>query len=170
MSELRRHTEKSGYVIDIGQFYTKIGLTGEPSPSFVIQTSHDLFLGKLDLNKKNINVIYKQSVRDDQDLTRNLQIYFEDIFFNKFSMDPQGRLVFIVCSMMIPRKFLEVATELLLVKYKLDKVFFVNNLFCPLYLSANYSGITMEIGFTDCMVLPVRFCPKKMGGQPTIGL
>jgi len=41
MSDLRRHTDKSGFVIDFGQFYTKIGLLGEAAPAFVIPTNPD---------------------------------------------------------------------------------------------------------------------------------
>lgn len=34
-------------------------------------------------------------------------------------------------------------------------VFFINNLFCPLYITGNYSGIVLDVGFTDTMILPV---------------
>lgn len=106
MTDLRRVTEKSGFVIDLGQFYTKIGLTGEASPSFVIPTDPNIFLKKFDLDKKHINIIYKDSLTDDADLEKTFIVFFEDIFFNKFSMDAKNRHVFIVASMLIPKKIL----------------------------------------------------------------
>ena len=155
MQDLRRHTEKSGFVIDFGQFYTKIGVQGEAAPAFVIPTNPDQFLKKLDQDRKNVNVIYSNSIVDDEELERNLSIFFEDIFLNKFSMLPTNRLIFIVCSMMVPKRFQYALQKVLLYKFKLNSVFFVNNLLCPLYLTGNYSGIVVETGFTDCMVLPV---------------
>ena len=26
---------------------------------------------------------------------------------------------------------------------------------CPIYISGNYTGLSIDVGFTDCMVLPI---------------
>ena len=125
----RRHLiDKSGLVLDLGQYYTKIGMTGEPAPTFIIPTDPNLFLSKLDLDNNNNNTIYKQLVYQDENFLKNIHNFFDNIFLIKMSTDPTNRIIYIVCNMMIPKKFLEIIQKVLLTKYKLSRVFFINSL------------------------------------------
>jgi len=110
-----RLKEKNGLILDIGVAYTKIGFTGDNGPIKILHTPRDIFREfKDDIPKTNESDPFMADSLSQQGLDMKIQTFLHEVFFFELIQKLPGKIIYICENYLIPRKFYESLTSVLL--------------------------------------------------------
>ncbi|KAM9553870.1 actin-related protein 10-like [Salvelinus alpinus] len=143
--------EKTAVVIDLGAAYTKCGFAGETGPRFIIPS---------EIQKpgqpQSIKVV--QYNINTEELYSNLKEFIHTLYFRHLLVNPRDRRVLIIESILCPSHFRETLTKVFFKQFEVPSVLFApSHLMSIMSLGIN-SGLVMDCGYTETLVLPVYEC------------
>ncbi|XP_014061267.1 actin-related protein 10 isoform X2 [Salmo salar] len=143
--------EKTAVVIDLGAAYTKCGFAGETGPRFIIPSE----LQKPG-QQQSIKVV--QYNINTEELYSNLKEFIHMLYFRHLLVNPRDRRVLIIESILCPSHFRETLTKVFFKQFEVPSVLFApSHLMSIMSLGIN-SGLVMDCGYTETLVLPVYEC------------
>lgn len=191
MSYLENLIDKPAIVIDIGFAYTKCGFAGETGPHSIIPTK--IFQSKIltnqeDKSKKSI-YDYKSLIKrekkaiapitnpttestskvdennDEVDYLKEiLNEFLYRIYYKILNANSRERKIVVVESVFVTEQFRNTLAHVLFKSFQAISVVFVPSHVASLYTLAISTGLVIDLGYTDCEILPIA------EGVPMIGL
>lgn len=138
--------DKSALVIEIGAAFTKCGFTNESSPRAIVRSN-------IILNGQLEPVISPTSDLDEQ--LKRIYFFFEKLYFRSLAVNPKDRRVIIVESVFTPSKFRKALAKVLFSRFEIPSLTFVPSHLVSLITLAIKTALVVDIGFTECAVIPV---------------
>uniref|UniRef100_A0A8C7IVH8 Actin-related protein 10 n=1 Tax=Oncorhynchus kisutch TaxID=8019 RepID=A0A8C7IVH8_ONCKI len=143
--------EKTAVVIDLGAAYTKCGFAGETGPRFIIPSEI-----QKPGQQQSIKVV--QYNINTEELYSNLKEFIHMLYFRHLLVNPRDRRVVIIESILCPSHFRETLTKVFFKQFEVPSVLFApSHLMAIMSLGIN-SGLVMDCGYTETLVLPVYEC------------
>uniref|UniRef100_A0A8C7N0C1 Actin related protein 10 n=1 Tax=Oncorhynchus kisutch TaxID=8019 RepID=A0A8C7N0C1_ONCKI len=143
--------EKTAVVIDLGAAYTKCGFAGETGPRFIIPSEI-----QKPGQQQSIKVV--QYNINTEELYSNLKEFIHTLYFRHLLVNPRDRRVLIIESILCPSHFRETLTKVFFKQFEVPSVLFApSHLMSIMSLGIN-SGLVMDCGYTETLVLPVYEC------------
>uniref|UniRef100_A0A4W5QWZ3 Actin related protein 10 n=1 Tax=Hucho hucho TaxID=62062 RepID=A0A4W5QWZ3_9TELE len=143
--------EKTAVVIDLGAAYTKCGFAGETGPRFIIPSEI-----QKPGQQQSIKVV--QYNINTEELYSNLKEFIHTLYFRHLLVNPRDRRVLIIESILCPSHFRETLTKVFFKQFEVPSVLFApSHLLSIMSLGIN-SGLVMDCGYTETLVLPVYEC------------
>ncbi|XP_062324499.1 actin-related protein 10 [Osmerus eperlanus] len=143
--------EKTAVVIDLGASYTKCGFAGETGPRFIIPSEI-----QKPGQQQSIKVV--QYNINTEELYANLKEFIHTLYFRHLLVNPRDRRVVIIESILCPSHFREILTKVFFKQFEVPSVLFApSHLMSIMTLGIN-SGLVMDCGYTETLVLPVYEC------------
>lgn len=143
--------EKTAVVIDLGAAYTKCGFAGETGPRFIIPSEI-----QKPGQKKSIKVV--QYNINTEELYANLKEFIHTLYFRHLLVNPRDRRVVIIESILCPSHFRDTLAKVFFKQFEVPSVLFApSHLMAIMTLGIN-SGLVMDSGYTETLVLPVYEC------------
>lgn len=145
-------------VIDLGMYYTKIGISANYAPIKIIKTPINLFLTNNTFKSDNkfLNIYNCNNDGFNENIfLDNLYDFFEDIFINHLLINQKDKVLTLGLNTLFSKYYITEISKILIDKFNIKKLILVNNLLTPLYITGNYSGVIVDIGFTQISVLAV---------------
>uniref|UniRef100_A0A8D3CF01 Actin related protein 10 n=1 Tax=Scophthalmus maximus TaxID=52904 RepID=A0A8D3CF01_SCOMX len=148
--------EKTAIVIDLGAAFTKCGFAGETGPRFIIPSEirkpgqqQAVKVVQYNINTEELYVILKE--------------FIHILYFRHLLVNPRDRRVVIIESILCPSHFRETLTKVFFKQFEVPSVLFApSHLMAVMTLGIN-SGLVMDCGHTETLVLPVSFFPLPYG-------
>ncbi|XP_072031125.1 actin-related protein 10-like [Amphiura filiformis] len=139
--------EKAAVVLDIGAAYTKIGYASETGPRAIIRsTFKQSKTGKL-LNLSNYSTL--------EELYDTLVDYLHVIYFRHLLVNPRDRRVVICESVLCPSQFRETLAKVMFKHYEVPSILFAPSHLLAVFTLGINSGLVLDCGYTESLVLPV---------------
>uniref|UniRef100_A0A8D3A198 Actin related protein 10 n=1 Tax=Scophthalmus maximus TaxID=52904 RepID=A0A8D3A198_SCOMX len=143
--------EKTAIVIDLGAAFTKCGFAGETGPRFIIPSEirkpgqqQAVKVVQYNINTEELYVILKE--------------FIHILYFRHLLVNPRDRRVVIIESILCPSHFRETLTKVFFKQFEVPSVLFApSHLMAVMTLGIN-SGLVMDCGHTETLVLPVYEC------------
>ncbi|XP_064620683.1 actin-related protein 10-like [Lineus longissimus] len=139
--------EKTAVVLDIGAAYTKSGFAGENGPRCILPS--ELVRPKTGQLVKIIDFIDKEELYDV------LVEYLHKIYFRHLLVNPKDRRVVICESILCQSSFRDMLARVLFRHYEVPSVLFAPSHQLALLTLAANSGLVIDVGFTESLVLPI---------------
>ncbi|KAK2140954.1 hypothetical protein LSH36_1198g00002 [Paralvinella palmiformis] len=138
--------EKTPVVFDIGTAYTKCGFSSECSPRKIVPSTVK--------KAKTGELVNIYDISDREELYR-LLIDFVHLLYFRHVLVPKERRVVIVESVFTPTMFRETLAGVLFKHYEVPSVVFVPAHLMALFTLGIPSGLVMDCGYKQTIVLPV---------------
>nr|XP_018896252.1 PREDICTED: actin-related protein 10 [Bemisia tabaci] len=138
--------DKQPSVIEFGTKYTKFGFIGEPSPRCIIPS--EVTLSDTNETRKLF------SYTSEEDLYYLLVELIHALYY-KFALTPKGRRVVIVESLLASTLFKDTLAKVLFDHYHFAVVTFVPSHLVSIYTLAISSGLVIDVGHEEAVVIPV---------------
>uniref|UniRef100_A0A3P8UR70 Actin related protein 10 n=1 Tax=Cynoglossus semilaevis TaxID=244447 RepID=A0A3P8UR70_CYNSE len=146
--------EKTAIVIDIGAAFTKCGFAGETGPRFIIPSEirkpghqQPIKVVQYNINTEELYVILKE--------------FIHTLYFRHLLVNPRDRRVVIIESILCPSHFRETLTKVFFKQFEVRcqpiSILLELHLMAIMTLGIN-SGLVMDCGYTETLVLPVYEC------------
>ncbi|XP_065920591.1 actin-related protein 10-like [Dysidea avara] len=143
-------TDKGCVVIDIGHTYTKVGMSGEPAPRFIIRSKT-----RLKLSGKTVNVLDKELLWSPQKLAKVMTSFMKDIFLNYLLTNPKDSRVIIVESLVNPMAIRNALAHALFKQLNVSYVVFMpSHLLCT-FAIGRQSALVVDVGYKETEILPI---------------
>lgn len=140
-------SDKNVVILDIGAAYTKCGLAGETCPRCIVPSEV--------INSKSGKVVKLWEFNDVGELFENLKDFLFNLYFRQLLINPKDRRVVVCESILCPSKFRETLAKVLFKHFEaLSVIFAAGHLTSLLTLGTN-TGLVMDIGYTEALVVPV---------------
>jgi len=146
--------DKQAVVIDIGMAFTKIGLAGEHVPRHIIQTELKKII---DGQLVSVPILRRSlSESDEKETLYSLfKDFFHEIYFKHLLVNPKERRVIICDSMLKPIHIRNLIAEVLYKYFEVVSTVFIPNHLLALFTCGLQTGIVVDVGFAETVVVPI---------------
>lgn len=139
--------EKTAAVFDIGAAYTKVGFAGETSPRATIPSQIKL--------SKTDKVVHIWDYSSTEELYDALVEFLHHIYFRHLLVNPRDRRVVVCESILCPTQFRQTLAKVFFKRYEVPSVLFAPSHLTTLFTLGVNTGLVLDAGFTETVVLPV---------------
>ncbi|XP_069119076.1 actin-related protein 10-like [Argopecten irradians] len=140
-------SDKNVIVLDIGTAYTKCGLAGETGPRCIIPSEIK--------NAKSGKVVKLWDFEKKDELYENIKDFLFVLYFRHLLLSPKNKRVVVCESLLCPDVFRETLAKVLFVHYEVATVMFASSHVMSLLTLGTTTGLVMDIGYTETLVVPV---------------
>ncbi|XP_052765993.1 actin-related protein 10-like [Mya arenaria] len=140
-------SDKNVVILDIGAAYTKCGLAGESCPRCIIPSQLK------DDKTGQIRPLWEFKKEDE--LFENLKDFLFQLYFRHLLMNAKDRRVVVCESLLCPAVFRETLARVLFKHFEVGSVMFTPGHLTSLLTLGVYSGLVMDVGYTETLVVPV---------------
>lgn len=145
-------SEKLAVVIDIGAAYTKCGFASETSPRHVIRS---VLTHTINGQTETVSIVTNEQDRNPDELYAVLRDFLHQIYFRYLLVNPRDRRVIICESVLCSTLWRNAIAKVLFKHFEVPSVLFAPHHLLALFTLGVPSGLIMDCGFTETVVLPV---------------
>lgn len=139
--------DKNVIVIDFGAAYTKCGIAGEKCPRCILPS---------ELKDEKTGVVRKLwQYQNEKELYENLKDYLFMLYFRHLLTNPKDRRMVICESLLCPEVFRSTLANVLFKHFEVSSVMFGSGHLTSLLTLGINTGLVMDVGFTETLVVPV---------------
>lgn len=136
--------EKPAIVLDMG-YYTAAGFAGEQHPRFILNSEV-----KIGNELKNIH-----NYKTVEELYDHCVMFLNNVFYKHLLVNPKDRKIVIVESILSPTKVRDTLAKIFFQHFEVASIYFVpSHLVCLATLGID-TGLVVDIGHSEAVVLPV---------------
>ncbi|KAJ7365540.1 Actin- protein 10 [Desmophyllum pertusum] len=150
--------EKHAVIIDIGAAYTKCGFASETSPRHIIRS---VITHTLNGEAETVDVITNEQDRRPDELYSILRDFLHQVYFRYLLVNPRDRRVVICESVLCSTLWRNTIAKVLFKHFEVPSVLFAPHHLLALFTLGAPSGLVLDCGFTETVVLPISFYNLK---------
>lgn len=146
--------DKQAVIIDIGTAFTKIGLAGEQVPRHIVRTE----LNKIVRSKmESVPILNRTgSESEEKDSLYSLfKDFFHEVYFKHLLVNPKERRVVVCDSMLKPIETRNLIAKILFKHFEVVSVLFMPSHLLALFTCGLSSGLVIDVGFAETVVVPI---------------
>ena len=140
-------SDKNVVVIDIGAAYTKCGLAGESGPRCIIPSEIK--------DNKTGKVQKLWDLEKEDKLYEKLKDFLFILYFRHLLLSPKNRRVVVCESMQCQTLFRDTLARVMFKHFEVSSVMFAEGHLMSLLPLGTNTGLVMDVGYTETLVLPV---------------
>jgi len=143
---------KAAVVVDIGTAYTKLGFAGEFSPRFIIPTevpTKQLSGGGERAGEK------LHFYKDSLELKTKLKEFIHAIYFKYLLVNPKGRRLLVVESILTPTEFKETLALIVFDHFDIPSLCFAPSHLLAIYTLGIDTALVIDAGYKETVALPI---------------
>lgn len=144
--------EKHAVVIDVGAAYTKCGFASETSPRHIIRS---VLTHTINGQTETVSVIANEQDRHPDELYAILRDFLHQIYFRYLLVNPRDRRVVVCESVLCSTLWRNAIAKVLFKHFEVPSVLFAPHHLLALFTLGVPSGLIMDCGYTETVVLPV---------------
>jgi len=143
---------KAAVVIDIGTAYTKVGFAGEFSPRFIIPTEVPTtqLSGSGDRQGEKLH-----RYKDVVELKTKLKEFIHAIYFKYLLVNPKGRRLLVVESILTPTEFRETLALVVFDHFDVPSLCFAPSHLLAIYTLGLDTALVIDAGYKETVALPI---------------
>jgi len=142
---------KAAVVIDIGTAYTKLGFAGEFSPRFIIPTEVPTKqLGGVSGGGEKLH-----DYKDSLELKTKLKDFIHAIYFKYLLVNPKGRRLLVVESILTPTEFKETLALVVFDHFDIPSLCFAPSHLLAIYTLGIETALVIDAGYKETVALPI---------------
>ncbi|RMX35520.1 hypothetical protein pdam_00003835 [Pocillopora damicornis] len=146
--------EKHAVVIDIGAAYTKCGFASETSPRHIIRS---VITHTINGERETVNVVSHEQDKRPDELYAILRDFLHQVYFRYLLVNPRDRRVVICESVLCSTLWRNTIAKVLFKHFEVPSVLFAPHHLLALFTLGIPSGLVLDCGFTETIVLPISF-------------
>lgn len=144
--------EKHAVVIDIGAAYTKCGFASETSPRHIIRS---VITHTINGETETVNVVSHEQDKRPDELYAILRDFLHQVYFRYLLVNPRDRRVVICESVLCSTLWRNTIAKVLFKHFEVPSVLFAPHHLLALFTLGIPSGLVLDCGFTETIVLPI---------------
>ncbi|KAL0076644.1 actin family [Phycomyces blakesleeanus] len=148
-------------VLDIGSLYIKVGFGGEPRPRHIISFREFLHQDRQTPSDQQLVELYNQDLMRENNAMERVEFMLggalQDVYFRYLLADPSQHKVIICESPMIPIKVKEIIASILFHRFHIPTISFLPNHLLALLTTGKMTGLVIDCGHLETIVLPISF-------------
>jgi len=143
---------KAAVVVDIGTAYTKLGFAGEFSPRFIIPTEvpTKALSGGGERGEEKLH-----QYKDSLELKTKLKEFIHAIYFKYLLVNPKGRRLLVVESILTPTEFKETLALVVFDHFDIPSLCFAPSHLLAIYTLGIDTALVIDAGYKETVALPI---------------
>lgn len=142
---------KAAVVLDIGTAYTKLGFAGEFSPRFIIPTE----VPTKQLSGAGGGGEKLHLYKDSLELKTKLKDFIHAIYFKYLLVNPKGRRLLVVESILTPSDFKETLALVVFDHFDIPSICFAPSHLLAIYTLGIDTALVIDAGYKETVALPI---------------
>jgi len=151
---LKSDAENTPIVLDVGEVYTKVGISGDTEPRVIIPTL-------VPEEGKTSRYLYKhehnsiEGYQLSSSFKKDVHKFLSNIYLKYLQVDPKHHSVVICESLFSPSKFRHTLADVLFTEFQVPSILFAPHHLLACFTVASASNIVVECGWGESTCIPV---------------